>query len=227
MSAVSLGRLGLITLTTVLLIISLILCVVALVTPAWQTVYLAEFQAEHQHGLWMDCTLNRRHVQGMNNDLQCTYKFESAFYEGSDYSESVHAEEEQHKFHSWHGAVLTFIAISLVSGTVGLCFVFCAACIRICGIVANVLLLISTVCLATALSVFFINSHKHEVRFVHGITMTYEQSKGYSFYLGVASLICLFISFLSSVPATVLVFLHDRQQHRPNKTFPKDQPITV
>lgn len=99
MSAVSIGRLALITITTIILLAGLILCVVAVVTPAWQTVYLAEFQAEHQHGLWIDCTLNRRYSPGTNNELQCSYKFESAYYEGTDYSDSVHSEEEQHKFH--------------------------------------------------------------------------------------------------------------------------------
>ncbi|KAI6234541.1 hypothetical protein M3Y99_00771200 [Aphelenchoides fujianensis] len=228
MSGVSIGRLLAVALTAIVLLGALCLLVAAVITPAWQTV--AEFQAEHQHGLWMDCTLSRRYLQGMLNDLQCTYKFETAFYQTNDFSDSsVHAEEEQHKFHGWHRAVLAFLGTGFFAGVIALCFLFCAPCVRICAIVANVFLLLTAVCLAVGMGVFFINSHQHAVRYVHGITSTYEQSKGYSFYLGVASFICSAFAFLLSIPSTVLVFLHDRQQHRPrpHKTFPKDQPISV
>ncbi|KAI6200338.1 hypothetical protein M3Y96_00723300 [Aphelenchoides besseyi] len=229
MSGVSIGRLIVVALTSIILLASLCLLVAAVVTPSWQTVYLAEFQAEHQHGLWIDCTQNRRYVQGLLNDLQCTYKFESAYYQPTDYSDSqsIHVEEEQHKFHGWHRAVLAFLGVGFCSGVIAICFLFCAPCLRICGIVANVFLLIASATIFVGMAVFFLNAHAHNTRFVHGITMTYEQSKGYSFYLGISSMVCMFFAFLLSIPSTVLIFLHDKRQHRPNKTFPKDQPISV
>lgn len=163
--------------------------------------------------------------QGLTNGYQCTYKFESAYYDDSlmmDTSGSIHQEEVQHMWHGlfsftptlrflqlgWHRAVLAFLGIAFFSGLIALCFLFCAPCVRICCIVANVFLMISgkfgrsstayllllllinslikAVAMFVGIAIFFINSHKHEIRFVHGVTMTYEQSKvGHSVGLGI------------------------------------------
>ncbi|KAI6176064.1 Clc-like protein 2 [Aphelenchoides bicaudatus] len=240
MSSISVGRIIVVLISLAILIVALALCIAAVVTPAWQVVYLAEFQAEHQHGLWLDCTVNKRYNQGLNTAQQCTYKFESAYYDPTtDYTLSVgtiHQEETQHMWHGWHQACLVFFLIAFISGLIALCFIFCAPCIRICAIVSNVFLLISTVTMFVGLAIFFFNAHKHDTRFVHGVTMTYEQTKGYSFYIGVGSLICFFFSFLLSIPSTVLIFLHDKQKHQPkrpvhpngtNVTVVRQQPISV
>jgi hypothetical protein len=101
MSGVSVGRIVVVVITAIILLVGLALLITAFVTPAWQVVYLAEFQAEHQHGLWLDCTINKRFAQGFITGAQCTYKFESAYYDsGLESSESIHQEETQHM---WHG----------------------------------------------------------------------------------------------------------------------------
>lgn len=62
--AVGVARLSLIVVSVIFASISLLITIIAVATPAWQTVFLAEFQTEHLHGLWLDCTLTRRHLQG-------------------------------------------------------------------------------------------------------------------------------------------------------------------
>lgn len=64
MSSISVGRILVVILTAIILLIALALCIASVATPAWQVVYLAEFGAEHNHGLWLDCTVNRRYNQG-------------------------------------------------------------------------------------------------------------------------------------------------------------------
>ncbi|VDM43372.1 unnamed protein product [Toxocara canis] len=121
----------------------------------------------------------------------------------------------------WHKAVLSMLTAALLAAFIAFCFLVCAACVRISALVANVLLLVAAILSMVGVVVFFMCSHKVDFRFVHGITRTYEQSRGYSFWLAVASSLCYLVAFTSSVLASVLIFVHDRHQHRCNKTFPK------
>uniref|UniRef100_A0A1I7XKD9 Clc-like protein n=1 Tax=Heterorhabditis bacteriophora TaxID=37862 RepID=A0A1I7XKD9_HETBA len=79
-------------------IIAFTFCLLSLLSPSWQYVYLENGRTEHQHGLWLDCkrdysfdygrtreyyeTLYRREFQGSPFDifflppLQCVYKFD-------------------------------------------------------------------------------------------------------------------------------------------------------
>uniref|UniRef100_A0A1I8APF3 Clc-like protein n=1 Tax=Steinernema glaseri TaxID=37863 RepID=A0A1I8APF3_9BILA len=172
-TAVSVSRLVLVLLTTLLIIAGIVISLVAVGTPAWQVVNITEFHTEHQHGLWLDCTIGRKHVQGSSDSsLHCTYKFENPTGENDPYN--IQGTEEQHKFFKWHKAVLGFFVISVLTALVSLCFTLCSPSVRVCAIVANVLSLITVSLTVVAMVVYFINSHKVEVRFVHGITRTYE-----------------------------------------------------
>ncbi|KHN87008.1 Clc-like protein 2, partial [Toxocara canis] len=214
-------RLVVLGVTFLLLLAAICLAVAALLTPHWQVVFISEFHTEHQHGLWMDCIIGKKYVQGASEgSLHCTYKFESALE--SDTRGDMHEEgEQQHKFHDWHKAVLSMLTAALLAAFIAFCFLVCAACVRISALVANVLLLVAAILSMVGVVVFFMCSHKVDFRFVHGITRTYEQSRGYSFWLAVASSLCYLVAFTSSVLASVLIFVHDRHQHRCNKTFPK------
>ncbi|VDK43157.1 unnamed protein product [Anisakis simplex] len=221
MGMVSSCRLIVLGVTFILVVGALCLTIGALLTPQWQVVFISEFHTEHQHGLWMDCIIGKKHVAGISgHTLHCTYKFESALE--SDIQRDMHEEgEQQHKFHDWHKAVLSLLLAAVLAGFTAFCFLVCAACVRISALVANVLLLIAAILSTVGLVVFFIFSHKVDFRFVHGITRTYEQSRGYSFWLAVSSSLCYLLAFTFSVTTTVLIFVHDRHQHRSNKTFPK------
>uniref|UniRef100_A0A7E4W105 Clc-like protein 2 n=1 Tax=Panagrellus redivivus TaxID=6233 RepID=A0A7E4W105_PANRE len=221
MHAISVGRQFLVVSSGTLLLAAIVFCVAALVTPAWQTVDLPEFSSFHQHGLWMDCTTSTRPNQGGRATPHCTYKFEPAYVVDSS---KVHPEEEQHKFHEWHKAVLLLFGISIFAAVTALCFTFCAVCVRIPAIVANVSALIAALASSFAIAVFFISSHRNDIRFVPGITNTYEQSKGYSFYLGIISMLLYITAFVVGLIATVFVFLDDRKSSSvQNKTFPKNR----
>ncbi|KAK0400092.1 hypothetical protein QR680_003353 [Steinernema hermaphroditum] len=219
-TAISVSRLILVLLTTLLIIAGIVISLVAIGTPAWQVVNITEFHTEHQHGLWLDCTIGRKHVQGSSDSsLHCTYKFENPTGENDPYN--IQGIEEQHKFFKWHKAVLGFFVISVLTALISLCFTLCSPCVRICAVVANVLSLITVSLTVVAMVVYFINSHKVEVRFVHGITRTYEQSRGYSFWLGITAALAHLVAFIFGVISTILIFLHDRQQHRSPKMWYK------
>lgn len=49
--AIGVARLVFIVVTVILASLSLLVTIIAVSTPAWQTVFLAEFQTEHLHGL--------------------------------------------------------------------------------------------------------------------------------------------------------------------------------
>lgn len=108
----------------------------------------------------------------MAHHTHCTYKFENGYMQES----GIHPEEEQHKFHEWHKVVLVLFGIAIISALTALCFSFCAICIRICAIVTNVTALIAAMSSSFAMAIFFISSHRNDIRFVPGITYTYEVS---------------------------------------------------
>ncbi|MCP9265575.1 Ubiquitin-conjugating enzyme E2 N [Dirofilaria immitis] len=199
-------------------IISILTSTIALLTPQWQIVTITEFHTEHQHGLWMDCILGKKHVQGTSErSLHCTYKFENAQKNGLQNDED---NEEQHKFHNWHKAVLCLLLLALLAALSLCCFLMCALYFRIAALVSCTLSLFTTIFSSAGIVVFFINSHKVEIRFVQGITRTYEQRCGYSFYLALSSCVTFLAAFLCTVFCTVMVFLHERNRRQPPKTYP-------
>lgn len=64
MNIVVLCRIFALVFTYLFTLMSVLTCVIALLTPQWQTVAISEFHTEHQHGLWMDCIVGKKHVQG-------------------------------------------------------------------------------------------------------------------------------------------------------------------
>ncbi|CAG9537115.1 unnamed protein product [Cercopithifilaria johnstoni] len=199
-------------------IISILTSTIALLTPQWQIVTISEFHTEHQHGLWMDCILGKKHIQGTSErSLHCTYKFENAQKNDLQNDED---NEEQHKLHNWHKAVLFLLLLALLAALIMCCFLMCALYFRIAALVSCTLSLFATILSSVGIVVFFINSHKVEIRFVQGITRTYEQRCGYSFYLALSSCVTFLAAFLCSVFCTVMVFLHDRNRREPPKTYP-------
>ncbi|VDN01249.1 unnamed protein product [Thelazia callipaeda] len=196
--------------------------IIALCTPQWQTVTITEFHTEHQHGLWMDCIVGKKHVQEIHlpgtseRSLHCSYKFENAQKNGINNDEDG---EEQHRFHNWHKAVLCLMLLALLTAFVVCCFLMCALYFRTAAIVSCTLLLIATILSSVGVSTFFIHSHKAEIRFVQGITRTYEQRCGYSFYLALSSCITFLLAFLCSLFCSVTILLHERNQRSPPKRF--------
>lgn len=230
MSFISAGRIVFLVLGIAFAVAGVALSVAAIVTPAWQVVHISEFNTEHQHGLWMDCTRGRKHVEGTDDgSLHCTYKFDGSqsshdAEDHDDHGESTHssgAGDHQHKFFGWHKTVLSLIIAAILAGFIAVCFSLCAPCIKICAIVYNVFALIAAVLSMVALGFFFVNSHQVDFRFVHGVSRTYEQHRGYSFWLELAGTVTFIVSFIVGIVATVFMFLHERSETRPHKTWPK------
>ncbi len=58
------GRTLFLVIAIILTILAIAFGIVAFLTPSWQVVFVEEYQVEHQHGLWMDCTRHRKRVLG-------------------------------------------------------------------------------------------------------------------------------------------------------------------
>ncbi|VBB32485.1 unnamed protein product [Acanthocheilonema viteae] len=72
---------GLLAISIVLIVIGLGFTFAGVFSPAWQVVDIREFRAEHQHGLWWDCTRAEKHVVAVadfyaEEPLHCMYKFD-------------------------------------------------------------------------------------------------------------------------------------------------------
>uniref|UniRef100_A0A1I7VR27 DUF295 domain-containing protein n=1 Tax=Loa loa TaxID=7209 RepID=A0A1I7VR27_LOALO len=72
---------GLLAISILLTIIGLGFTFAGVFSPAWQIVDIREFRAEHQHGLWWDCTRAEKHVVAVadfyaEEPLHCMYKFD-------------------------------------------------------------------------------------------------------------------------------------------------------
>jgi len=201
----------------VLFILALLLClglgltVAAVATPAWQTVYIGEYQSEHQHGLWIDCTRGRIHIEGSaDNLLHCTYKFDDI----------IDHEHEHHRFYEWQRAVLVLLGAAILLGFVAVCITFYSPCIVPCAILNNVVIALTVLFSLAALGVFFFFSHRVQFRFVLGISRTYEQVRGYSFWMEMTAAGVFLLAFCVSILATTLLFLHRRTEDKPSKTYP-------
>ncbi|KAI6198764.1 Clc-like protein 5 [Aphelenchoides besseyi] len=135
-----------------LLIGGLVLNIIGGLSPSWQVVDIREFQAEHHHGLWLDCTraerafITNKHISD-HSPLQCTYKFDAKASDLLDENardidgNSAAAESEHHQFFGesslrsftrwvagWHKAILIFIVLALCSGTLAVFVGFCSPC---------------------------------------------------------------------------------------------------
>ena len=53
MSALSVGRIVVVALAALFTLASMVLMMVGIATPSWQTVYLTDLGQEHYHGLWV------------------------------------------------------------------------------------------------------------------------------------------------------------------------------
>jgi hypothetical protein len=84
MAAVGVGQTIAVVACIVLTICGVALSIAGMLSPAWQVVNILEFRAEHQHGLWLDCTRAERHLVSADRfdgdyeerPLHCTYKFD-------------------------------------------------------------------------------------------------------------------------------------------------------
>uniref|UniRef100_A0A914KRE9 Uncharacterized protein n=1 Tax=Meloidogyne incognita TaxID=6306 RepID=A0A914KRE9_MELIC len=106
-------QLALILITLFLLLTAVILAVIALLNPSWQVVDIREFQAEHHHGLYTDCTRAERNPSPSRrlesfvekSPLHCTYKFDQHALDNVEAqihdidSNAAAAEAEHHQFY--------------------------------------------------------------------------------------------------------------------------------
>uniref|UniRef100_A0AC35U691 Clc-like protein n=1 Tax=Rhabditophanes sp. KR3021 TaxID=114890 RepID=A0AC35U691_9BILA len=209
-------RLVLAVITSALTALSIILIIFAIFTPAWQIVYLTDLKVTHEHGLLLDCFTNSPTFGDFFlSDHRCTYKFSNENSEIlADEIKSNNYEENAHKFHKWHKAIIYFFLSSIILAGAALTFIFCTFCFSLCGVVANVFLLLSFATSFCAMITFHIYTNKTEFRLISVRLNVYEQKNGYSSVIGGVAVFFLFLSFLSSILVTVSTFFSDHNLHQ-------------
>ncbi|KAL3073651.1 hypothetical protein niasHS_017248 [Heterodera schachtii] len=213
-------QLTLILITLFMLLTAIILAVIAVMNPSWQTVDIREFQAEHHHGLYTDCTRAERRLPsgagvGAGNrkldafvdrsPLHCTYKFDQHALDNIEAqiheidSNAAAAEAEQHQFHGWKKAVLVFIGLSLIACAFSMLMGLCAPCTPACAILHSIASFFAFLFAVVGASIFFFAAHRVDSRFVQGLVGTYEQQIGEAFYCYLISCILLMLVFILSI----------------------------
>ncbi|CAD5223508.1 unnamed protein product [Bursaphelenchus okinawaensis] len=209
-SAARLTRVIIVVVSLFLLVTGLILNAIGGLNPSWQVVDIREFQAEHHHGLWLDCTRADRAFLSPNrlvdkSPLHCTYKFDQNAAQVLDESQmdadahSSAAEAEHHHFYGWHKAVLLFIILSFGAGCLSVMVGFCSPCAPAYAMIYAFLNFTTWFTGACAVGIFFFAAHRVDSRFVQGLVATYEQTIGSAFYFYSAGVILHFFVFVLSV----------------------------
>ncbi|KAI6212611.1 hypothetical protein M3Y94_00046600 [Aphelenchoides besseyi] len=205
-----------------LLIGGLVLNIIGGLSPSWQVVDIREFQAEHHHGLWLDCTraerafITNKHISD-HSPLQCTYKFDAKASDLLDENardidgNSAAAESEHHQFFGWHKAILIFIVLALCSGTLAVFVGFCSPCSSAYSLIYSFLTFVTFFSSTVAVGVFFFAAHRVDSRFVTGLVATYEQEIGSAFYFYSVGTILHFLVFILSVIVTFQALREGRE----------------
>ena len=113
MTAMRVGRVVALVVSSVLMAIGIGFSVAAVISPAWQVVNIKEFGTEHEHGLWQDCArTDKSHFQDNSDkpDLHCTFKFDYSANQLIDPHKRVDdntptGESEHHQFHGTVGEI--------------------------------------------------------------------------------------------------------------------------
>uniref|UniRef100_A0A914XU87 Uncharacterized protein n=1 Tax=Panagrolaimus superbus TaxID=310955 RepID=A0A914XU87_9BILA len=179
----------------VVAIIGWITSFVALLTPAWQTVYARELQQWIQSGLWLSC---QTRPSGM---YTCTYTFNEADF--NFYTSAEIVDWRTPPFYAWQRRLLAVYLGAQLSAFVALisfCFALQPNGRRISSLTFVVAIAVATILHAGTTVVFMFFSQLVEYRFYHvSVSGIYEKHRGYSFFIQVAAVILFLISLIIAV----------------------------
>ncbi|KAH7721889.1 Protein Y67A10A.9 [Aphelenchoides avenae] len=216
-------RCGWLSFFLLLQVLAFTACLLAVVSPSWQYVYLEDGRTEHHHGLWLDCkrdysndygrpreyyeSLYRLdHLQGPFDQfalppLLCVYKFDywmddEDLYEHGYDENRLQDDAHQHLFLGWKIAALTALLFGLVCSLSAIMILFCAFCHRLLICVASVLVSLAVVTYSIGNVVFYMYANYQDNNILKEEDGIYEQYFGWSFY---ASLIGNGLLLISAV----------------------------
>ncbi|KFD61671.1 hypothetical protein M514_04741 [Trichuris suis] len=192
------------------------LVLTALLTAAWQVVYIDQTKMLHQHGLWLDCVqVGQSSIvhTADSSGWSCTYKF----------AEKDRSASGEPTSKTWQ------IVLALLSGgglfsVIGLFVSYCICCPRvssICWVITNTFAAFAS---AAGIIVFFRSSHELRNRIYLVLTTSYVQQLGYSFWLAVAACGLQMAALCCSIVYSILVFVGRSYQQSTN-TWSKSQKM--
>ncbi|KAL3089099.1 hypothetical protein niasHT_023563 [Heterodera trifolii] len=144
----------------------------------------------------------------------------------------------QHRFLAWHVSTLICLIIAITAGVFAIFACLCVFFTTLCSAVAALLEFVAFLSSAIGVSIFFINANRPEIRYTQipnaaDRWRVYDQMRGFSFDLSLASVFIFLLSCLLGVLGSVVGFMHAQQQHQrrhrrmDSKTFPKTELSTV
>ncbi|CAG9531185.1 unnamed protein product [Cercopithifilaria johnstoni] len=223
---------GLLAISIMLIVLGLGFTFAGVFSPAWQVVDIREFRAEHQHGLWWDCTRAEKHVVAVGDfyaeePLHCMYKFDRSAEMVIENTlnnideDGAAGESEHHRFWAWHKAILFFILFSQFLAFISLCTGVCIPCFRPTAFIFTISLFLALLCSLIADGVFFLAANRVDNRFVQGMVGSYEQRIGYAFYVHLIGTLCWMVAFVFTL-LTTYKFFTERYSSRSNGHFRSD-----
>ncbi|WKY06313.1 hypothetical protein Q1695_006481 [Nippostrongylus brasiliensis] len=212
--------------------------VIALISPAWQYVYLENGRTEHQHGLWLDCkrdfsfdygrtreyyeTLYRRDLQGSPFDifflppLQCVYKFDyyidpEDLYDHNHDENRIQNDAYQHLFLGWKIAALSGCGSAVLFSASALLLAVCAFCHRTFICASTVLVSIAAILSSIGVSVFYGWANYQDNKVIkEDEDTTYEQMLGWAFYCQIVTTVIHWLASMLGCFVTSVSFSKTR-----------------
>jgi hypothetical protein len=179
----------------VVAIIGWITSFIAILTPAWQTVYARELQQWIQSGLWLSCQTRP------NGMYTCTYTFNEADF--NFYTSAEIVDWRTPPFYAWQRRLLAVYLGAQLSAFIALisfCFALQPNGRRLSSLTFVVAIAVSTILHTGATIVFMFFSQLVEYRFYHvSVSGIYEKHRGYSFFIQCAACILFLISLIIAV----------------------------
>ncbi|CAJ0928838.1 unnamed protein product, partial [Mesorhabditis belari] len=219
-------------------LVAFTLCLLALLSPTWQYVYLENGKSEHHHGLWLDCVRFLSYVYGDTDknvetnwrreientpfalyylpDLNCVYKFDyyidqEDLYDHNHDENRIENDAWQHLFLGHKIAALCAIGVAFLFSFASLLVGICSYCHRTFICASTVLITMAAFFSSIGVGVFYMWANYQDNKIIKEEDMEiYEQQLGWAFHF---QLIATFLHLLASVLgccATSLAFRKGR-----------------
>ncbi|VDL70910.1 unnamed protein product [Nippostrongylus brasiliensis] len=188
--------------------------VIALISPAWQYVYLENGRTEHQHGL--------RDLQGSPFDifflppLQCVYKFDyyidpEDLYDHNHDENRIQNDAYQHLFLGWKIAALSGCGSAVLFSASALLLAVCAFCHRTFICASTVLVSIAAILSSIGVSVFYGWANYQDNKVIkEDEDTTYEQMLGWAFYCQIVTTVIHWLASMLGCFVTSVSFSKTR-----------------
>lgn len=210
-----------------------VFCLISLISPTWQYVYLENGRTEHHHGLWLDCKRDYSNEYGRNREyyetlyrldkqqtpfdqfflpsLDCVYKFDyyidtEDLYDHNHDENRLQDDANQHLFLGWKIAALAAFGLAILSSGAALLLCVCAFCHRTFICASSVLVSVSALLSSVGILIFYGWANYQDNSIIKEEDGVYEQYFGWAFYMQIIGTVFHFLASFLGCIATSIAF---------------------